>query len=102
MFPAHVPRAQRHGLRDTLRDDPSLDPRQSRQRKRRAIVRVKALSLDHRLAQQPEPTFVLMLRRMCLGFLLCASRRRENPDLPVGEHTVDVEKNKFDFFRSYL
>src|SRR6266481_777364 len=103
MFELEIPRAQRDGLRDTFRNDPSLDSRQPCQRKRGAIVRVKALSLDHRLAQQPKPALVLMLRRrMCLGFLLRASGRRKNPDLPIGKHAVNVEEDQFDFFRSYL
>ena len=65
-------------------------------------MRVEALGLDHGLAQRAVAALVLETGDMFARALMGAGGRRENPDFAIGENTVDIEQDEFDFLRPSL
>src|SRR5215471_20218049 len=64
----------------------------------RAIVRIEALGFNHGLTDDAVASRARMLLRMSICAAWSRIRGREQPDRPIGEHSVHVEENDFDFF----
>ena len=63
---------------------------------------VEALGFDQAGAVETEPALATVLVCLLQDALLCPGGGGENPDFAVGEYTVHVEKDEFDFFGAGL
>jgi len=59
---------------------------------------VEALGFDQAGAVEAEPAFAPVLVCLLQDGLLCPGGGGKNPDFAVGEDTIHVEKDEFDFF----
>lgn len=93
---ASSPASKGDGLRDSLCDQPRLDPSQASERNCGAVVGMEAFGFDQALAHQPKTALPRVFGGVILGGLLNSSRRREDVQLAVGENAVYVKEQKFD------
>jgi len=82
---------------DALGDESGLDAGQACEGDGSAVVSVKALGLNQRLAVKAKSTLSAVVRGFFENALLNARRSGEDEQLAIGEDTVDVEKEEFDF-----
>ena len=61
---------------------------------------IEALGFDQRGAMQSEASRAAMLCRLLEDALLGSLRCGKNPDLAISQDAVDVEQDKFDFWRA--
>jgi ATP-dependent Lhr-like helicase len=96
MIKPQIAGAKSDGFRNPLGDQPQPDSRQPRQRNGCPVMRIESLCLDVVLAYQPESASISVSRGMFLCGLFSRCRRGKDPNLPVSEHTVDIEQKDLD------
>ena len=96
VFQPEVTGAQGDSFGNSFGDQPRLNPADTSQRDRRAIVRMEALCFYQRLTHEAKAALSAMLGSVILSRLLDSGRCGKDEELAVGQDPVYVKEKQFD------